>query len=130
MIIAKSLTILIAILSWIAVSNHCALDAVVAQPTIAAQPQCPMHSQPAQQKDTADVQCCKILRATAATPAKSFAKAFFFVAHANFAPAPVVAPLQILRATLEFDTGPPGARTFAESVLQRSILAHAPPVRV
>ena len=26
------------------------------------------------------------------------------------------------------DTGPPFARSFAESVLQRSILAHAPPV--
>lgn len=69
------------------------------------------------------------MRATAVNPAKSFAKEFFFVAHVNFAPAPVIAPLQIARATLEFDTGPPGARTFAESVLQRSILAHAPPVR-
>jgi hypothetical protein len=28
---------------------------------------------------------------------------------------------------LELDTGPPFANTFAESVLQRSILAHAPP---
>jgi len=27
----------------------------------------------------------------------------------------------------EFDTGPPFAKTFAESILQRSILAHAPP---
>jgi len=28
---------------------------------------------------------------------------------------------------LELDTGPPFAGSFAESVLQRSILAHAPP---
>ena len=28
----------------------------------------------------------------------------------------------------ELDTGPPFAGSFAESVLQRSILAHAPPV--
>jgi hypothetical protein len=27
----------------------------------------------------------------------------------------------------ELDTGPPFAKTFAESILQRSILAHAPP---
>ncbi len=29
---------------------------------------------------------------------------------------------------VELDTGPPEIRTFAESVLQRSLLAHAPPV--
>ncbi len=29
---------------------------------------------------------------------------------------------------LELDTGPPFAGSFTESVLQRSILAHAPPV--
>jgi hypothetical protein len=28
---------------------------------------------------------------------------------------------------LLLDTGPPGARSFAELILQRSILAHAPP---
>jgi hypothetical protein len=31
---------------------------------------------------------------------------------------------------LELDTGPPFVHTFAESVLQRSILAHAPPIFV
>jgi hypothetical protein len=32
-----------------------------------------------------------------------------------------------LTPIIEWDTGPPGAHSFAESVLQRSILAHAPP---
>jgi hypothetical protein len=30
--------------------------------------------------------------------------------------------------TLGLDTGPPNALSFSESVLQRSILAHAPPI--
>ena len=34
---------------------------------------------------------------------------------------------QVHCAPLELDTGPPFADSFAESVLQRSILAHAPP---
>jgi len=31
-------------------------------------------------------------------------------------------------APLLLDTGPPGARSFAELILQQSLLAHAPPV--
>jgi hypothetical protein len=30
---------------------------------------------------------------------------------------------------LPLDTGPPGARSFAELILQRSLFAHAPPFR-
>ena len=33
-----------------------------------------------------------------------------------------------LTPVIEWDTGPPAANSFAESVLQRSILAHAPPL--
>jgi hypothetical protein len=33
-------------------------------------------------------------------------------------------------APLLLDTGPPAARSFAELILQRSLLAHAPPVLV
>jgi len=44
---------------------------------------------------------------------------FTLVAHSHTTPAP-----------LFLDTGPPEARTFAELILQRSLLAHAPPARV
>ncbi|MGH8094020.1 MAG: hypothetical protein ACREIF_11195 [Chthoniobacterales bacterium] len=37
------------------------------------------------------------------------------------------APRRSIVASHFLDTGPPGGRTFAESVLQRSLLAHAPP---
>jgi hypothetical protein len=40
---------------------------------------------------------------------------------------PRVAQLDFEPLFLPLDTGPPGLRSFAESVLQRSVLAHAPP---
>jgi hypothetical protein len=73
--------------------------------------------------------CCKSLSA----PSLAFAKAIVsydgtlflaidhppFAQHAfDFEHAPAIA---------EIDTGPPRSDSFAESVLQRSILAHAPP---
>jgi hypothetical protein len=75
------------------------------------------------------VQCCKTLRAVVPTVAKSWTrndtdfsdvdlyfKEFALIAYSRRQPAP-----------LYLDTGPPGARTFAELILQRSLLAHAPP---
>ena len=126
---SKSLTVLITSLSWLVVSNHCALGAVVSEPKAMTTQPCPMHSQPSKQKDATDLPCCKTLRAVAVHPAKSFAAAIFFLAHVEFAAASIIPSPQIQRGTLALDTGPPGARTFAESVLQRSILAHAPPHR-
>ena len=45
---------------------------------------------------------------------------YWIVAELIFTPETQLRPL-------ELDTGPPGAGSFAETVLQRSILAHAPP---
>jgi hypothetical protein len=42
----------------------------------------------------------------------------------------VFAPPKIPFRGATLDTGPPGATSFAELVLQRSILAHAPPIVV
>jgi hypothetical protein len=39
-----------------------------------------------------------------------------------------IANWQSATSPLSLDTGPPGARSFAELILQRSVLAHAPPV--
>ena len=74
--------------------------------------------------------CCKMLRATTASEAK-----IVEVASKNFVPIQnwIVAELisadetQLHGPPQELDTGPPFAGSFAESVLQRSILAHAPP---
>ena len=72
--------------------------------------------------------CCKMLRATITSEAK-----IVEVASQNFVPiqgwfvAELVSAVKTQLPSLELDTGPPFAGSFAESVLQRSILAHAPP---
>jgi len=115
--------------SWIAISNHCAFGAVATK-SEPSQSECPFHSKPAKQKEqSTQIQCCKTLRAVVPTVAKSWTrndtdfsdidlcfKEFALIAYSRSQPAP-----------LFLDTGPPGARSFAELILQRSLLAHAPP---
>jgi len=118
----------IAICSWMAVSNHCAF-AAVAPENDKAQTECPFHSKPGKQKEqSSQVQCCKVLRAVVLAKTKSWARDGKFC-DANFhvqASAFIVYPSRAV-APLLLDTGPPGAFSFAELILQRTLLAHAPP---
>src|SRR5215471_2469064 len=121
----------IAICSWIALSNHCAF-AAVATASDNAQTKCPFHSKPAKQKQqSSQVQCCKVLRAVLFAKTKTWARDDAKFCDANF---PVqanefVAYSSRVVAPLLLDTGPPGAFSFAELILQQSLLAHAPPLR-
>jgi hypothetical protein len=126
---ARCITVALAIFSWIAISNHCAFSALATK-TITTQSECPFHPKPAKQKESsADVQCCKILRATMATVAKSWARD-----DANFSNVDLtIEELVILAdshgaAPLLLDTGPPGKTAFVELI--GSMRAHAPPSRV
>jgi hypothetical protein len=119
----------IAICSWIAVSNHCAFAAVATE-IDTAQTDCPFHSKPAKQKkQSSQVQCCKVLRAVVFAKTKDWTRNDAKFCNANF-PAQagvfVVCSSRVV-APLLLDTGPPGAFSFAELVLQRSLPAHAPP---
>jgi hypothetical protein len=120
----------IAICSWIAVSNHCAFAAVATE-IETAQPECPFHSKPAKQKEqSSQVQCCKVLRAVVFAKTKDWARDDAKFCDANF---PVQAGAFVVNspqavAPLLLDTGPPKAFSFAELILQRSLLAHAPPI--
>lgn len=120
----------IAICSWIAVSNHCAFAAVAAE-IAKGQVECPFHSKPAKQKEqSSQVQCCKILRALPFAKGKTWARDDARFGTANFpiqTGALVVCSVRAA-APLLLDTGPPGALSFAELILHRSLLAHAPPV--
>ena len=125
----RSLIAAITICSWIAVCNHCAF-AAVAKEIDKAQDECPFHSKPTKQKEqSSQVQCCKILRAVIFSKTKDWARDDAKFCDANF---PVQACVLLAYSTrdvapLLLDTGPPGAFSFAELILQQSLLAHAPP---
>lgn len=127
--ITRHAVVAIAICSWIAVSNHCAFAAVASQ-VDKSQTGCPFHSKPAKQKEqSSQVQCCKVLRAVIFAKTKDWARNDAQFCDANF---PVqsnafVAHSPRVVAPLLLDTGPPGAFSFAELILQSSLLAHAPP---
>jgi len=119
-------------LAWISISNHCALGALIANTNSVVAPMRCHGNQPAPSKKSGEEEmpCCKLLRATVTSDAK-----IVQVAGKNFLPAQITIIAEIIfaneaklhRTPLELDTGPPFAESFAESVLQRSILAHAPP---
>jgi hypothetical protein len=126
--IARCLVIAIAICSWFAISNHCVFAALATNDT--ASRQCPFHSKP-KEKPSTGAQCCKILRAVASVPAKSWARddTKLFDADAYRGEhALAIVQSQTTLVPLFLDTGPPGVRSFAELILQRSLLAHAPPI--
>ena len=122
----------VTICSWIAVSNHCAFAAVATE-VRKAQAECPFHSKPAKQKEqSSQVQCCKILRAVVFAKTKDWARNDAKFCDPNFpiVAGPFAADSSRTVTPLLLDTGPPGAFSFAELILQSSLLAHAPPSRV
>jgi hypothetical protein len=129
----RCIAVAIAICSWIAISNHCALAIAVSQEEI-AQSDCPYHSHPAKpskQKDPIDQPCCKILRALTPSLVKSPARAIVDLVDVDlsFAKLAVVAPPpKISFHSVALDTGPPGTTSFVELI--GSMRAHAPPTRI
>ena len=92
---------------------------------------CPFHSKPAKHKEqSSQVQCCKILRAVPSVATKNWTRddAKFSEADRYYDEhALITAYSQTTLAPLFLDTGPPNARSFAELILQQSLLVHAPP---
>ena len=128
--LARVVIVLVTLAAWFVASDHCALASALTHPVAAspAQEHCPSHSQPEKNNSQGELPCCKSLVATAA-PAKisaGYNTNLFTVQPYLAAEFDLVFAHHDTPGTA-LDTGPPGARTFAESVLQRSILAHAPP---
>ena len=118
--------VVIAICSWFAVSNHCAFAALA---TSTNSTECPFHSKP-KEKPSTGAQCCKILRAVSAVPAKTWVRDNAKFSNAGDCwseSALAIADSQTAPEPLLLDTGPPNAHSFAELILQQSLLAHAPP---
>jgi hypothetical protein len=131
----RGATVALVAVSWLAVSNHCALglaaiethssDAVSAQAHDCCASEVP--GQPKPGKDPA-TPCCKTLQALSVSPAKSVeAKVTIFFGDPLACSAPTIATPRVAPAYRFLNTGPPDGKSFAESVLQRSLLAHAPP---
>jgi hypothetical protein len=126
---ARSLIAAITICSWFAISNHCAL-AATATKTDLAQASCPFHSKPTKKNEqSSQLQCCKILRAVVFAQSRTWARddGNFSDVDLLLEESALIARSLRTVAPLLLDTGPPGARSFAELILQRSLFAHAPP---
>lgn len=132
--------VLLTISAWLLASNHCAVAGVTghhaslprhADATNTGHAHCPGSSRE-KDDDESDTLCCSSLQATVAQPAKSLAAfdPITFVPVAYFLLPLILIEEQASAVSTEMDTGPPGESSFAELVLQRSILAHAPPVLV
>jgi len=129
--IIRLAVVLTTMVAWFSISNHCAVGGLIAKANSAVAPMHCHGTQPAPSKKSSEEEmpCCKMLRATLAGEAKIVevaSKIFLPVQHWSVAELISAAEPQL--SPLELDTGPPFAGSFAESVLQRSILAHAPPV--
>ena len=117
--------------AWLVASNHCAFGLMkgTAQ-TAGAHAGCHnCQSEPAKPLPASggDRECCKALQGLPADTAKVEAKydtALFALLDFALTAVPTVVVAQPVAAG---DTGPPRALSFAERILQRSVLSHAPP---
>ena len=127
--IVRSILTLVVIASWFSLSNHCAIALALPAQESAVQVEsggCPMHSAPAKKKP-AKAPCCKDVRAVIAKCVTANSAALRPIGSCDYVTEIVEQPTPAAHEIESLDTGPPGF-SFAESVLQESMLAHAPPV--
>jgi hypothetical protein len=119
----------VAVWSWLLLSNHCALASL--SPSTESAPEmseCPMHSAPAKKKPAAKIPCCKEVRAIVVKCLQASPVAARLIGLRDYAAEILREPANVTVEIQALDTGPPGCFSFAESVLQESMLSHAPPV--
>ena len=127
--VVRSSVVVLTLAAWFALSNHCALGTVV-PPTESGLEAigCPMHSAPAKKEPEPKTPCCKDVRAVVAKTIMAGAMIARSVRPQTFAAQLLPPPPRLPTEVELLDTGPPGRFSFAELVLQESMLAHAPPV--
>ena len=124
----RSLVVFLALSAWFTLSNHCALGAIAPSAESASEMGgCPMHSAPKKIPAT-KTPCCKDLRATVAKSVAANPIALRLIGSLDYAPEIFLSLSRFAIEIENLDTGPPVCFSFAESVLQESMLAHAPPV--
>lgn len=125
----RSGVVIMSLAAWFLLSNHCALGAIAF--TADADPQmsgCPMHSASAKNKPDPKTPCCKDVRAVIAKSVMATPVGARAIGSHDYASEVAVRPAREAIKIEGLDTGPPGCSSFAELVLQESMLAHAPPV--
>jgi len=129
-LISRYLVVAVMLLSWLVVTNHCVLgfgQTVAGAKTEHAH--CHGDTSGDGQKAPADGmrECCRVIKAsvTGHTEFKADAAQFHLLAFVLLDT--LSAPQENTAVTFIHDHGPPRVFSFAESVLQRSLLSHAPP---
>jgi hypothetical protein len=121
------------LLSWLVLTNHCALVAMLPSAvakSVHAHCHVAMHQNGKNSPDQGMRECCQTVKAslTSKVVIKFDASSFALQTYAILA---VLAPRADEPAVERLqDHGPPRASSFAEIVLQQSLLSHAPPVSV
>jgi hypothetical protein len=133
---ARAVLALTMLFAWLHAANHCVVAALLPDPAAVTPDQlhegCPGHPAPnEEQKDRGcdGSSCCKSVVAplVSATAVCAY-DTIGFVTRDYLSDSVFGLGEQHLIEVEAVDTGPPGSSSFAESVLQRSILAHAPPL--
>ena len=127
--------VVVALLAWIAGTNHCLLGLMSgSQNAPASMSHCPGHHKPsgaAHEGSSGMLACCQGLLSPTFQVAKAKAPYFpLLLAIQRFAIGCLTlpeAPRSILLST-EYDTGPPSASFFVGTVLRRSLQENAPPL--
>ena len=132
--ILRLITVMLAAISWLALSNHCALGlAMVANHGTeeVSTHDCCTSTTPSQPEPTkkSAAPCCKTLQIVSVAPTEAPPWKPIGLPGASIDPLGTILELPgfPVSSHLFLDTGPPKAGTFAETVLQRSLLSHAPP---
>jgi hypothetical protein len=125
----RSSLVAITAAAWFLISNHCALAVFEKAQTITVHSAChgaaPTQPTPPIKSEGP---CCKTLRATLVKTDSSVAASSLSFSLQPYFAGIIAFSEQLQRPqSFELDTGPPFSESFAESVLQRSILVHAPP---
>ena len=126
--VLSTMIALVTAAAWFLAANHCAVASLV--PKTAGHEHCAADTPADEGKpnDCDGLNCCKSLSAPAVFAKKlvGYDKAFF--TPQDYIVGEFAFPTDQHDALIsELDTGPPPPNSFVESVLQRSLLAHAPP---
>ena len=120
------------IVSWLIFTNHCALGMMfrAAQAATDSTPCCGGKKTPKPDAPASPLECCKIKVARSSAKAELTKPAApKLQIHLPFLViVPALQPAEPSRTAFANGHGPPRALTFAETVLQRSLPSHAPPL--